>query len=334
MEHKNSKIKDAVRLLISAGLLLTSVEALAQTAQDDVLAVGPVESVAANQVEFSVLGRTFHAGSAVGVAVGDYVAVHGSLEPDGSTTDVWVESLGHYVPGSDAVYEKGVVTEIRPFLGQLNIGGSRIDYTPAMSSESGVEPAIGVVITLAGVQPSSNGVVLVDGLMAAADRVRDSLMKGGGVEATLMKGGGVDSSLMKGGGLQSSLMKGGGVESSLMKGGGLQSSLMKGGGVESSLMKGGGLQSSLMKGGGVESSLMKGGGLQSSLMKGGGVESSLMKGGGLQSSLMKGGGVESSLMKGGGLQSSLMKGGGVESSLMKGGGLQSSLMKGGGVAGT
>ncbi|MCC6613029.1 MAG: hypothetical protein IT320_06090, partial [Anaerolineae bacterium] len=251
MKRTNYKIRGAIHLFTCAGLLLAPAEIMAQTTQDDVLAVGPVESVAANRIEFSVLGRTFHSDSTVGVAVGDYVAVHGSLQADGSTTEVWVESLGGYVPGSDAVYEKGVVTEVRPFLGQLSIGGSRIDYTPAMSSGSGVTPILGAVVALAGVQPSSNGVVLVDGLMAAADRVRDSLMKGGGVQSTLMKGGG----------LQTSLMKGGGVESSLMKGGGLQTSLMKGGGVECSLMKGGGLQTSLMKGGGFESSLMKGGGL-------------------------------------------------------------------------
>jgi hypothetical protein len=271
MERRATKLQIAIRVLITSSLALGALDVIAQEGTDDVVAVGPMESIASGGLDFSVLGRSFHAESKVAFAVGEYVAVHGLLKSDGSVGNVWIESLGNYSPGSDVVYEKGVVTEFQPYLGQLRIGGSRLDYTPAMSTEGSADTGLGTVISVSGLQPATNGTVLVDNLMASAEKVRDSLMKGGGVESTLMKGGGV----------QSSLMKGGGVESTLMKGGGVQSSLMKGGGVESTLMKGGGVQSSLMKGGGVESTLMKGGGVQSSLMKGGGVESTLMKGGGV-----------------------------------------------------
>jgi hypothetical protein len=230
MKQKHTTFKGALQVLITCGFALGSLGVLAQEGFDDVIAVGPVDSVAPSGFDFSVLGRTFHADGAVAFAVGEYVAVHGSLQSDGSTTDVWVESFGAYVPGSNAVYEKGVVTEARPFLGQVRIGGSRLDYTPAISSSTGVDPSLGSVIAVSGLQPTSNGTVLVDNLMASADRVRDSLMKGGGVRSSLMKGGGVKSTLMKGGGVRSSLMKGGGVKSTLMKGGGVRSSLMKGGG--------------------------------------------------------------------------------------------------------
>jgi hypothetical protein len=271
MKRSNTSLRCAIRAIFAGSLVLAPFGVQAQPGVDDVVAVGPVSAVSAGGLDLSVLGRTFHAINGASFSIGDYVAVHGSLQSDGSVSDVWVESLGNYVPGSDVVYEKGVVTEIQPFLGTLSIGGSRLDYTPALSSQQESVPDLGAVVAVSGLQPSPDGAVLVDTLMASAERVRDSLMKGGGVESSLMKGGGVESSLMKGGGVQSSLMKGGGVESSLMKGGGVESSLMKGGGVESSLMKGGGVESSLMKGGGVESSLMKGGGVQSSLMKGGGV---------------------------------------------------------------
>ncbi|MCC7461657.1 MAG: hypothetical protein IT480_04250 [Gammaproteobacteria bacterium] len=248
---KNRAISHAVHLVIAGTLTLWSLGARAELGVDDVIALGPVTAVSANGVDFSVLGRAFHADSPVAFGVGEYVAVHGSLGTDGSVADIWVESMGNYVPGSDAVYQKGVVTEVRPFLAQMSIGGSLLDYTSVLANQPDVAPGLGSAVTVSGLQPVAGGPVLVDGLMASADRVRDSLMKGGGVQSSLMKGGGVQSSLMKGGGVQSSLMKGGGVQSSLMKGGGVQSSLMKGGGVQSSLMKGGGVQSSLMKGGGI-----------------------------------------------------------------------------------
>ena len=231
MADGHALLNMALKAVVAGALVLCSVDLPAQNVVNDVLALGPIESVNANGLDFSVLGREFHAQSTVAFVVGDYVAVHGSLETDGSTADVWVEYLGAYVPGSDAVYEKGVITEVRPFLGQFSISDSSLDYTPAMAGSASVDPSIGSVMTVSGLQPSSNGTILVDHLLASADAVRDSLMKGGGVQGSLMKGGGVESSLMKGGGVQGSLMKGGGVESSLMKGGGVRSSLIKGGGV-------------------------------------------------------------------------------------------------------
>jgi hypothetical protein len=208
------KFWSAVRTLALGSLAIAPMGAQAQLGSDDVLAVGPISAVSASGSDFSVLGRAFHADDPVSFGIGDYVAVHGQLMPDGSISGVWVESMGRYVPGSDPVYEKGVITEMRPFLGQLSIGGSRLDYTPALSSQADSVPEVGSIVAVSGLQPNSNGFVLVDSLMASADRVRDSLMKGGGVQSSLMKGGGIESSLMKGGGVQSSLMKGGGIAGS------------------------------------------------------------------------------------------------------------------------
>ena len=284
-------LKIALSIASTCGVAVGSAPAIGHDGMDDVIAVGPVEAMASNGREFSVLGRAFQVEGRASLEIGQYVAVHGNLTSDGLATDVWVEVIGNYSPGSDPVYERGVVTEVRPFVGRMSIGGSQVDYTPALGASSGVNPTIGAVVEVAGTQPSPNGVVLVDGMMSAAAGVRDLLMKGGGIDAALMKGGGADASLMKGGGVEASLMKGGGLRSSLMKGGGLETSLMKGGGVDASLMKGGGLETSLMKGGGIQGSLMKGGGVNASLMKGGGLETSLMKGGGVDAALMKGGGV-------------------------------------------
>ncbi|MCC7414142.1 MAG: hypothetical protein IT495_21170, partial [Gammaproteobacteria bacterium] len=238
-----TKLVRAIHTIVFGAFSLAPLSAGAESFADDVVAVGPVSTVSAGGQEFSVLGRSFHAKSPIAFVAGDYVAVHGVLQADGTVEDVWIEAMGRYVPGSDAVYQKGVVTEVRPFVGQFSIGGSRLDYIPVLATQPNAAPSLGAVVAISGIQPAADSVVLVDGLMAAADQVRDSLMKGGGAQSALMKGGGVQSSLMKGGGVQSALMKGGGVQSSLMKGGGVQSALMKGGGVHSSLMKGVGVQS-------------------------------------------------------------------------------------------
>jgi hypothetical protein len=92
------------------------------------------------------------------------------MKRDGSISDTWVELLGTYVAGSDLVYEKGVITEIKPFLGQLTIGGSRVDYTASMYAANGVGPALGDVVAVSGIQPSSQSPLLVNSLMASADR--------------------------------------------------------------------------------------------------------------------------------------------------------------------
>ena len=218
---RTNNVARSVQLLLAGSMAVASMSVRAEVTTDDVVAVGPVNAVSTAGFDFSVLGRSFHSTYPIAFAVGDYVAVHGLLKPDGSVADVWVETLGRYVPGSDAVYEKGMVTEVRPFIGQLSIGGSRLDYTPALANQVDAPLGLGSVVAVSGVQPVAGETVLVDNLMASADNVRDSLMKGGGVQSSLMKGGGVESSLMKGGGVESSLMKGGGVQSSLMKGGGV-----------------------------------------------------------------------------------------------------------------
>src|ERR1700691_191699 len=73
----------------------------------DVVAVGPLELAEATSV--TVLGRSYRVEDTCGLGAGDKVVVHGSLQQDGSVTDVWVESLGAYSAGADQVFETGVV---------------------------------------------------------------------------------------------------------------------------------------------------------------------------------------------------------------------------------
>jgi hypothetical protein len=284
MKGTNPVIDALVRAVLAAGLVLGSAAAIAEDGVDDVIAMGAIDSITAGGSEFSVLGRSYHVDGGLGVSVGDYVAVHGSLQNDGTINDIWVESLGSYVPGADTVYAKGVVTEAQPFLGTFSINGLSYDYTAAADFSGAAAPKLGDVMAVSGTQPAPSGAVLVENLTASA---------GGALQAAYIKGGGVKSAYIKGGGVQSSYIKGGGVQSAYIKGGGVQSSYIKGGGVQSAYIKGGGVQSAYIKGGGVQSAYIKGGGVKSSYIKGGGVKSSYIKGGGVKSSYIKGGGVAS-----------------------------------------
>jgi hypothetical protein len=123
----NKNIARVLYAIIVAGLTAVSQGAAAQMSAGDVIAVGPVTSVSAGGRDFSVLSRAFRSEGPVAFDVGEFAAVHGLLKPDGEVSDVWVESMGTYVPGSDLVYEKGVVTEVSRSWA-LSIGGSRLDY--------------------------------------------------------------------------------------------------------------------------------------------------------------------------------------------------------------
>ena len=201
------KSKRAVIGIVCAMACTASTVAFAQSvspgAFDDVIAVGPVDSVSASGREFMVLGRVFRSADMITLSAGEYVAVHGEMKRDGSISDTWVELLGIYVAGSDLVYEKGVITEIKPFLGQLTIGGSRVGYTASMYTANGAGPALGDVVAVSGIQPSSQSPLLVNSLMASADRARDALLQGGGVRSASIQGSGVQSASIQGSGFRS-----------------------------------------------------------------------------------------------------------------------------------
>jgi hypothetical protein len=156
------------------------------------------------------------------------------------------------------VYQKGVVSELKPLLGQLSIDGAKIDYTPSMFDAAGEAPELGSVISTSGIQPSEGSPVLVDNLASRADKALEATLAAGGVQSALNKGTGVQDALNKGTGLQSALNKGTGVQDALNKGTGLQSALNKGTGVQDALNKGTGFEITLNKGTGVQTALNKG----------------------------------------------------------------------------
>ena len=141
------------------------------------VAVGPLELIEANSV--TVLGRSYRVDDAAGVTTGDKVAVHGDLQPDGSVSNAWVESVGTYVAGSDSVFETGVVTNVNETFGRVSIGDSKIDYTAALSETDSYVPNKGDVISVTGIQPEIGGVVMGTTTRAGTTEVVMAIAGGG-----------------------------------------------------------------------------------------------------------------------------------------------------------
>src|ERR1700686_2962317 len=157
MAKYSTAIRHSVSSLLVMGLV-SAANADSASGATDVVAVGPLEIVEATSV--TVLGRSYHVDDATGLETGEKVAVHGSLQQDGSVTNAWAEPMGAYVAGSDRVFETGVVTSVNESFGRLSIGDSKIDYTAALSEPGAAIPAKGDLVAVTGIQPEVGGVVL------------------------------------------------------------------------------------------------------------------------------------------------------------------------------
>ena len=133
MAKTYKRIGQSVAALLAIGV---GYSVSADTAKD-VVAVGPVELVEASSI--TVLGRSYRMEDTGGIVVGDKVALHGAVQPDGSASNVWAESLGSYTAGADPIFETGLVTAVDVDAGQLSIGDSKVDYTAALA-EAGLPP--------------------------------------------------------------------------------------------------------------------------------------------------------------------------------------------------
>ena len=157
MANNSRVIRHCVSSLLVMGLM-SAANAESANGAADVVAVGPLENVEATSV--TVLGRSFHVDDTTGLEMGGKVAVHGTLQPDGSVTNAWAEPMGAYVAGSDGVFETGVVTSVNEVFGRLSIGDSEIDYTAALSEPGAAAPGKGDLVAVTGIQPEMGGVVL------------------------------------------------------------------------------------------------------------------------------------------------------------------------------
>jgi hypothetical protein len=187
-----------------AALLLAGLGCTANCETNDgVVVIGPLELVEATSI--TVLGQSYRVDDTTGLIAGDKVAVHGSLQPDGSVTSAWAESLGAYTAGSDNVFETGVVTGVNETFGRLSIGDSKIDYTAALSEPGAVAPSLGETVAIAGIQPESGGIILSTTTSAGANELQVALgnagVRGGiavaGITGTSIKTAGITGTSAK-----------------------------------------------------------------------------------------------------------------------------------------
>jgi hypothetical protein len=184
----------------------------------DVVAVGPLEIIEASSV--TVLGRSFHVDDTAGLSAGDKVAIHGSLQIDGSVTNAWAEPLGTYVAGSDGVFETGVVTNVNESVGRLSIGDSEIDYTSALSEAGATAPNKGDLVAVTGIQPEVGGVVLGTTTRAGTEDVSMAVLGtglAGIIGSNVQKAGIIGSNLQKAGIIGSNVQKAGIIGSNVSK---------------------------------------------------------------------------------------------------------------------
>jgi hypothetical protein len=128
---------------------------------NDVVAVGPLELVENDSV--SVLGRDYKVQNTSGLVAGEKVAVHGALQADGSASNAWAESVGAYVPGSDVIFQTGIVTKVDVDSGHMTVGTLDVDYTSTLVASDASVPSVGELVAVEGTQPTENGVILGSG---------------------------------------------------------------------------------------------------------------------------------------------------------------------------
>jgi len=138
-------------------------------------ALGPVESLNAQSgvAVISVAGQIFIASSddVSNLQVGDYVLAAGSGEGELSLL-VGVDEP--YVPGSSTIWVRGEVTSVSTELGRIGVGFASFDYTPVLATLPDLEPQLGSVIEVGGIQPVPGGTVLVEPATTDATALRSA----------------------------------------------------------------------------------------------------------------------------------------------------------------
>ena len=123
--------------------------------------VGPVDSVNASEGTFTAVGQTvsFARDALLGMQVGDYVMVYGSISGAGRVDATAIEfSSAMYIPGVSEVRVTGIPSSIDYSLGTVRIGGLNVDYTPSLGGNT--FGGVGAAVTVIGTQPALGGTML------------------------------------------------------------------------------------------------------------------------------------------------------------------------------
>jgi len=208
----------AIIFAIATSLGAASAFSIEVSNQAEVLASGPVEGSDSGNHTLTILGRTVPQLSMI--PAGTMATVYGVLDADGRIVITAVESGLSYVPGSDGVYLKGIVTSVNPAVGTLNMGDVTVDYTSLLSGQAFGIPSVGDSISVAGTQPVSRGTILADSVIGTG--IRASSVIGTGIRENSVIGTGIRASSVIGTGIRASSVIGTGIRASSVIGTGIR----------------------------------------------------------------------------------------------------------------
>ncbi len=148
-------------------------------ANQEFIAIGPVESIDRRKNVVVVLGQSFSIDSMTLITVsetssasqgpkilklirrGDYVAVGGWQTTARTVTASRITVLpSTYVDGSSSTYVKGRIGAIDFALGRLTVGSLQVDYTASLGSMGANQLAVGRTVELVGMRPTPGGAML------------------------------------------------------------------------------------------------------------------------------------------------------------------------------
>jgi hypothetical protein len=181
--------------------LLFSVTGHAQTgsaAKDQLLLLGPVESVDAKNGIAVVIGQKVLLKNLKRPLVGASVAVFGSLNSDGNIAATSIAPAGLYVSGASPIVLTGRIRAINPSLGRVTVGQSVIDFSSSLASNALPDLKIGDVVQFGGTQPASHGLVLANQFVVAQS---DGIIGGGFSLSGIIGGGAALDGIIGGGSL-------------------------------------------------------------------------------------------------------------------------------------
>jgi hypothetical protein len=154
--------------------------------------IGPVDSIDYNKASLQSLGQVVSLQGAKNsqatllrnIRSGSLVEVRGRIAGPGAIQATSVTLVSKtYVAGAQTVLVRGLVTSIRPDVGQLTIGRLLIDYTGTLHSLDGTTIAVGSEFIASGIQP------LAQGAFVALSGIGGSDVKGIGGSDTAGIGG-------------------------------------------------------------------------------------------------------------------------------------------------
>jgi len=140
----------------------------------DLMLVGPVDAVDYNTRSLQALGQVVRfpvsKGALLRIRLGSVIEVRGSLSGNGeiqATSLVSVSST--YVAGAQNILVRGLVSSVKPAIGQLTIGRLIVDYTGALHSLDPTSIAVGSPLLVGGIQPLAQGAFVAFSAIGGSD---------------------------------------------------------------------------------------------------------------------------------------------------------------------